>query len=472
MWPKDFLLNVPFDPKPDTFIQTILKPDWANRLKTKQSLLDLRNEIEEIVQNTYAMFSVKEPVYVNANVMKDLKIAPDRLQTSLKYLDSVAVEMFQNKDIKYPDAFIEHSLEQQLQDYYEMCKILVKYRPILFNSRETIELVLKQFDSLPDIKTSDLTRIQSELGLRSRMPVLALWHSNLKGDAEDLFLHCPLPRVFGAPSCIRNSIERCKNPLDLCKMVRKQNLNMDRVVLAGHGHIAYLDQKEIKIVKVPRAYLIANLPGLSGYIWILQPTTLQAAIYTIWPTFELVIEFDLTNDESEETNWIDCQRDTEGNLVLLYGHINALTGSLLTQNMAAFDEEILSGGTLDFLTDISEIPNRQTVGQRIDWRDHGNLISAHHSVKDAMQKEERVWHHTFDIVFANHLLFTIETEARPIEAVYGSPFEMFVLSPLSSKKLQHWTLNTDSDGPLYKMEASRDLPKLQGEKYWQTMCVA
>ena len=455
-----------------SYVKTVLKPEWLETVSKKTSLLELRDCLEELANNLLESFGCAEGQVVSQSVLKELKGSTDRVTKSLDFLESIVEKLFDKPLQKTPRKFVEHALNQKLLEYYSMCKLLVKYRPIFQVSRETVERVVQKMEALgSSITTNDLVEFQSELNVRSIMPVLALCQQS--EDIDDLFINCPLPRVFGFPSCVRNSIEKAKEPQQLCKTVHKHALSLDRVVLAGHGHLTFLNQSKMRIIAAPRAHLIANLPGLSGYIWVLDPKTLQAAIYTIWPKFQLIIEFDLTKDEPEEPNWIDCQRDTEGNLVLLYGHINALTGSIQTQNMAAFDEDLLSGGTLEFLTDISEVPNRQAVGQRIDWRDHGNLLSAHHSVLDEMVKGDRVWTHSFDIVFANHLLFSIETQSRPIEALYGSPKEMFLFSPLSSKKLQHWTLQEDpKEGFVYKMESFKDLPKLVGDLYWQSLCVA
>jgi hypothetical protein len=53
-----------------------------------------------------------------------------------------------------------------------------------------------------------------------------------------------------------------------------------------------------------------------------------------------ILEFEVPKDETEGLpTWIDCQRDQEGSLVFLWGHINAQTGGLTTQNVIALDEE-------------------------------------------------------------------------------------------------------------------------------------
>ena len=49
---------------------------------------------------------------------------------------------------------------------------------------------------------------------------------------------------------------------------------------------------------------------------------------------------------------------------------------------------------------------------------------------------------------------TLETDSRPIEAVYGSPFDIVLFSPLSSKQaLQHWTLGPDNKFTLVAMSS-------------------
>jgi len=210
------------------------------------------------------------------------------------------------------------------------------------------------------------------------------------------------------------------------------------------------------------------LPGCAlKHVWALDPKSLEATILCLEP-YKVIAQFDVAPDEVYGMpNWIDCQRDSEGSLVLLWGSINPLTGSLYTQNILAFDEESLSESkNLEMLDAISSLPERRTIGVRVDWRDHGNLLSVHHTVSDSVKANERAWIHSYEIVFGHNLLMTLQSDTRPIEAVYGCPNDVFLLSPLSSKNaVQHWTLDDK-----YTMTEAMEIPKCP-DGHWSSFCV-
>jgi hypothetical protein len=195
---------------------------------------------------------------------------------------------------------------------------------------------------------------------------------------------------------------------------------------------------------------------------------MKAAVYNLEP-FRVVIEFELPFDmlQDQRPNWIDCQRDSEGALVLIWGTINPLTGALHSQNVSALNEEALfSNEESEILASMAPLPNRRRLGYKVDWRDHGNLLSVHHQVVDA-PGPVRKWTHNYDIVFADTILLSLETEGRPIEAIFGSPKEMILLSPLSAMQgLQLWT-NQDDE---YKLKETARLPKCP-KGQWTSMTV-
>jgi hypothetical protein len=101
----------------------------------------------------------------------------------------------------------------------------------------------------------------------------------------------------------------------------------------------------------------------------------------------------------------------------------------------------------------------------MDWRDHANLLSVNHTVKDDAVEGDRHWTHTYEIVFGPSLLMSMSTDSRPIEAVYGNPHDIVLLSPLSSSRaLQHWSLKDNA----YVLIDQREVPK---DYIWTTFCI-
>jgi hypothetical protein len=282
-----------------------------------------------------------------------------------------------------------------------------------------------------------------------------------------------MPRVFGAPSCVRNNLNRRVDPHKLVRASRTP-LRMSQTILAGPGHIAFKTAPDaaFEIWPLKHSGLIAAIPGVPNgrYVWALDATTMEGGLYRIGKGGpSLLVEFEVPKDETDEKpNWIDCQRDQEGSLVLLWGFISPQTGNINTQNVMIFDDTVFtSNKDISFLTEMHAMPNRRLEGTRIDWRDHGNLLSMYHSIEDHNEEPlKRRWVHNYEIVFGSSLLMTMSTDARPIESIYGSPEDVILLSPLStSSGLQHFVL----DQSTYTLKENCSVPKIQG--YWNSVCV-
>jgi hypothetical protein len=528
----------------DAYVTRALRSQWTSEASKLSSLIDFRDFAEDSINRLFVAFGaagggpggLKVPIDRLVKALKATTEIAKRQSLSVAYVEENCLAFrpyVQNS--KCPNDFVAWCLEKELDTFYKHAESVTKFRPLLKCSVESIELALKTLEASGMACTLEVFQETARtLGLTTLWPVLALWYSSKMGDVEEVFLNVPMPKVFGAPSCVRNAIERHVDP---SKQVRTtaatKKLQLKNAILSGHGYFAYVDAKSVdakagaaaadakaatgaaatgapfKIVKAPKAYLCAPLPGMDHrHVWCLKPETLEAAIYKFEPEFACVAEFELPRDETEECpNWIDCQRDSEGALVLLWGHINSLTGSLYSQNAAALDEEAILAGSssgsassasaaaangskanLEFLSSIASMPSRRLPGQRVDWRDHGNLLSVHHSVEDSADSTGlRLWTHSYDIVFGSNLLMTLTTDARPIESIFGSPKDLVLLSPLSSSEpLQHWTLQeavADAAGatgpiagtaaakPEYKMTASLKVPKLD-IGHWQCVCIA
>lgn len=474
----------------EPYVKRCLRPQWVSEAQSLTSLIDFRDYAEDTwsgLLRSYGPPDGAAPPF--ERLLKAVKATPEasrRRDLVVAFLEEHALGLKATINANsVPKAFIGFAIDRELDVFFDTARDVGRFRPILKAPREAIEAVLTDMETRGPIGSNGLTLEDFQgfgrsLGLTTLWPVLALWVCHEKGE-EDLFLHPPLPRVFGAPSCVRNALERNREPLAIAKKARK-SLALKDAILAGPGHLAFVpagSSTAFRVVEAARAGLVAPLPGTSEgrFVWCLKPSTLEAAIYQLEPTWRTILEFEVPQDETDgPINWIDCQRDSEGHLVLLWGHINPLTGALNTQNVAGIDEDTLSSGTTNtvFLQDLADLPDRRKVGLRVDWRDHGNLLSVHHSVHDdAPPGSDRHWTHSYEVVFADHLLMTLTTDARPIEGIFGSPHEMLLLSPLSSKQaLQLWTLQCGDGQAEYKMAEASEAPKLPNKALWQSVCVA
>jgi len=458
----------------DAYVRTVLRPKWVSEVQSIGSLIDYRDYAEDTLSTGFREFistDYRGPESIGIdNLVRALKMDPTkRPQIVVAYLEESFLIL---RLLKMPEAFVAFAIEQDLVDFFNVAQGIGRFRPLLKAPLEAIESVVAQMELTHDHSLDNFQKFSRDLGLQTLWPILALWQAHELGTVEETFLHPPLPRVFGAPSCVRNAIDRHGDPASVAKESR-QPLNCKKPVVAGNGYVSILID-EWTTAAVKEAHLVANLPGMPYYVWLLDPTTLKAAIYKFdadKKTWVSIVEFDLPPDETAgQPNWIDCQRDSEGALVFLWGTINTLTGALYTQNFVAIDEDCLKG-SVDFLASVASMPDRRKKGIRLDWRDHGNVLSVHHSVKDdpiTSEQAARHWTHTYDIVYADTLLMTLTTDARPIEAIYGGPHELLLLSPLSaSQGIQIWTLTKNE----YTLKTSLVLPKCP-KGHWASLCCA
>lgn len=481
MWPEKILCKIgsllDSTKAPEHFVLYILKvlrPKWTTEMHSITSLIDFRNYAEDTWAQSLCYITINDTAETSGPpfelLIKELKSIVDsskrRLLVSCFLVEALQA---QRSNANYSNLdFAAFALDQELDNFFKVSGPLAKFRPLLKASRDSVEQIMSKINN--ENTYEDLETFASDLGLVRPLnlwPVLALWRAHYFGESEELFLHAPLPRVFGGPSTQYKDIERQCDFKTIARRAHK-NFSFDQCVLAGQGSLAYRLNGSWCQKQVEQASLVCSMPGISKKVWLLNPKVMKASIFDL-SLGKNILEFDLPGAQ-EEPNWIDCQRDVEGSLVLLWATLNTFTGSASHENMVAFDEDLLAGTNQgDFLQQISTVPQRRQRGTRLDFRDHGSLVNVHHSVKDQQGPQGRLWTHIYEVIYANTLLMTLETDSRPIEAVYGSPFDIVLLSPLSSKQaLQHWRLGQDNK---FAMIDSSPVPKSGTQSGYQSLSV-
>lgn len=436
-----------------TFVKSSLVPQWTAQVDPIVTLIDFRDYAEDTFAFSCAEFKIDGKFSVTVdNLVKALKMTTDsakRRVMTVAFLEEnvLGLQSSITNNVQSPD-FLNFAIQRELLEYFDLAFGIGKIRPVLKCSVETIEAVIKQIDSTP-LNLDKLEQYKKSLGVTSLWPVVALLTAHSMGEVEELFLHVPMPRVFGAPSCVRNSLSKIDKDVTV---VGNSGILIDNAVIAGTNSLCWKTSQGWITKECSVASMVAVLPGTRA-VWCLDPLTMQAAIYSFDP-FKILLEFELPVDD-KKPNWIDCQRDSEGTLVLMWGNINPLTGALHAQNVTGIDEEALFSDSEFVLQKVTDVPFRRRLGYKIDWRDHGNLISVHHRVIDIPGVDRR-WANNYDIVFADRILMTLEIEARPIDAVFGTPKQMLLLSPLSAMQtLQLWSFDNGS----YSLANTSRLPK-------------
>jgi hypothetical protein len=446
MWPDDFLQKVGAIAFPDanekltkyydSYVRDVLRPGWSSDISKFANVVHFRDYVEDLLTvNTSKLVSA----------IKSTSNLSERIAFCLAFLhEHFVLKKYSLKDLR----FVDYAIDKELQAFFELAKSITRFRPVLKNSRESLEAVLASFKTCPSLET--FVQLSHDLGHSNIWPCLALYASHVKGEAEEFFLHCPLPRIFGGPSVMRNAIERSSNAEKL--LLKHESLTMKHVIVGSESSLCYDTPQGFKVFEAS-AGLMAVLPGMPNFVWTLtdEKTALKARIYKCEPNGpKAVLEFDL---ESSQPNWIDCQRDADNILVFSWGRINSLTGSLQERFCFALDDDFMTKPV--FKSDITECESRAVKGSKIDYRDHGNLMSIHHTVQD-VDKKDRSWSHTYEICFGNYLLMSLTTDSRPIEAIYGAAHDFLLLSPLSAtQSIQQWALANSK----YALKDFCSLPK-------------
>jgi hypothetical protein len=459
MWSKEFLskcASVLFTESSDAKLKTyyeeylrdIQRPLWKSELMSLSNVVHFRDFVEDILKKTNTSRLV--------SAIKSTNDQEKRADYAVAFLyEELLLQNYTLKDLK----FVDFAIQKELKSFYELARSITRFRPLLKNKRDALEAILSKMIKEPTI--AEFSEYAKELGHSNIWPVLALYDSHMKGEAEETFLHCPMPRIFGSPSVIRNAIERTTQPSKLIRPNESaKSLDIKHVVVGSSNYISYNTSKGFQVFPAS-AELMASMPGVPDSIWTVCPATMHAIMYKLEDTGpKTLLEFDL--DRGENINWIDCQRDADNGLVLSWGHINSLTGSLQERFCVAFDD-----WTNEFKTEMAEVPGRTALGSRVDYRDHGNLMSIHHTVTDDDESKDRKWTHTYEICFGNYLLMTLSTDSRPINSIYGAAHDFMLLSPLSAtQSIQQWFF----DGNKYAQYTSFSVPKVpKGE--WASICV-
>lgn len=301
------------------------------------------------------------------------------------------------------------------------------------------------------LTTSVLRELQRGLQTSSITGVLSFCYHVLVGDWEDMFL-APLPtKLLGVPAMLREARAwRAdeKNPALIKPKAEGGALPPPTqfVYTVGKdkdGHVGYKGR-----VLLPGGGLLAVLPGWHGsdeegnlfaHYWRVNPATRVASLLRVAESgtghmtarVKLSFEVDLPEHGEEEEeedrpviDWIDAQRDFEGNLVLSWGGYNRLTGGVAwTCYMGLTERDEYPRGVDPFRTleeaDVDDMfVARLESAEAIDFRDHGNLMTAEVRHVEEVTPKGRFFSPTTSVVY--HQTIVNELVGVEATAVWGT----------------------------------------------------
>jgi hypothetical protein len=272
------------------YVKGVLIPQWTGELERLSSLIDLRDFAEDTLSLLSTNFQCAASGAVPIDqLVKALKLCTDllkRRRMTSAFIEENALAM---KNIQASHGpFVNFAISCELKSYFDVANALGKIRPILKCSVDTIEAVIKKIEA-SELTLDFLKEVERDLGVTSLWPVLALIQAHQDGEVEELFLHVPMPKVFGAPSCVRNSLSKNKTKFPITAGVK-----IDNAVIASKTSLCFKTSSGWTTHSVKIATLVASLPNRRA-VWCLDPGSMKAAIYSIDP-FETVLEFDLPQD--------------------------------------------------------------------------------------------------------------------------------------------------------------------------------
>ncbi len=298
-------------------------------------------------------------------------------------------------------------------------------RPRIRLSADKIESILSSIEAVAHDCTYDAIALHSNSNNIPLMAVLSMLYAILKGlDVDDVFVLPPKTSVRGNLCVLRDTTTE-KVSLKSCK---KQSPDLKRYVLAYEGLLLVRSGDTTTKIAEPSAKLIVPVPGLDifvgtmlrRYAIVAKDTTAAVLALTFdGPTVRCVKRMEI--DLGDPADFIDCQRDRDDNIVFFWGQRNALTGGASVQFVAWTEDEFLSKTPTVNVVETHKVPNRMTGNVRMDYRDHGNLLTL---VTDVAEVGDQ-YSVTQRTLFGRHVLETTELSQGGMRKyhVFGSPLE-------------------------------------------------
>lgn len=366
----NILLESKFSPSSDLVrdVWTEFAYEQADRIPRETSVLQLRNALDGIVDTAKA------------------------LGIQLKF-DSYALKTVE--DIRRADVCKEWVRNQLVENYGNATKLTRKMKETflqdeldMLDEEEFKSIAKKQLAACVDkikqngMLKADVVRQCCAMSKHNGklLFVYLLWkHST---ESIDRFIQLPPPTVIGHPCPIRQVDTPCKvsSPtsgpeLESCTLVYTSSLKEEGKLYAGMN------------VLYPKGGMVCSIPGTS-LVALLHGKECEFIDVT---TGKQLFQFNLPVQEvddnkstfvspraeskcSKTINWIDCQRNQDSGLIFAWGGVDSY-GVLEWCHCCGLEEN----------GDISEVDGEEVddmyyqrlqKGQLLDFRDHGNVLSA------------------------------------------------------------------------------------------------
>lgn len=407
----------------DDWKQSLRSTMFEDRFKGIDEVLELRDLCEDILETEYYITKV-------FNLPKEITKVSNRCAIASATLYNHIVEHAVCKE-PWPKDYIDYVLQKEAQAWLELTDPKVTIRPRFKLAREELDELINTIEAQCAVCNKTWVKMWSiKLGFPdSIVPVLGILYAIIKEqDLDDLFIDCPKSVVLGAPCNYREIIDA------ITVKAKSQSIDYSTFMLASNGSIYAYTTKWHKFIEPLAKYLvwvpgleqtvqIEQGPAIRRYIIVAKDNVAAIMAVTYGPNGMLIIskkaEFDLT----ETIDYLDCQRDRDNNIILLFGQFNHHIGSLKTVNYCGWTEEEFvqrKEGTIE----PKRLLNRTSASARIDFRDHGNLLALVSNITEKNETERQFFYEQ-SIHFGSYVI-PMHFEKR-LYAVYGSPLHFVVI---------------------------------------------
>lgn len=432
MFPESFLKS--FQDEKD-----IITDKYVNAYKSSCNPLRYVQEFEGLT-DLLEYRDAAEQILDKLNITKEFPMPKQFMQQSnnkAQFMSSALhVFIIENLQIKcpWPLEYIDFVFTTLSKEYLLNTDPEVTLRPRLKTKIPELEAVIKEIETQYLLATKTMCDIwKRKLDCNSILPVIAILYCFMSQiDVDDTFLHCPPTKVLGAPCMYREATLS----EDFQKVVSynraKQVPNLKSLVVCVPQRAYFQHNNTWITLDDPNIKLSAIVPGLEIQI---NETTKRryyifgnqsAVVYAVTDngtqlSFSKKLEIDL----EDNLDYLDCQRDRDNNIVLLFGKTNHNTGSIEMNYFAWSEEDFTNRKVIPDPKETKKLPNRSMVSTKVDFREHGNLISLLSMTKEITTESSRTFSFHQGLFFGN-VQIPLEVPFSMVQ-VYGSPHRFVLL---------------------------------------------
>ena len=390
--------------------------------------------------DTYGIDGFRAAIEVDPTLFESCKDVVDYRDVAEDILESYGVSAnftvpkAQNKPVACSQALLAilktsaTAASLQYKDYVlqEECKTWLALTDPSMTLRPRLKLQLPETEALLSaIEDSECTQQLVDLWsekVKSKLPIYAIVYAIHKGlDLDDTFLHAPKSSIRGSLCVLR---DMSSEPLSV-KACRRQNPDLKRMIVCHDGWFAICSGAGCTKFVDPNAYLCVPIPGiemvvgnaLRRYAVFAKGSTASVKAIT-FNEGKVTATTKLELDLGEPVDFLDCQRDRDDNIVILWGRRNVLTGNAVTQYVAWSEDELMSKNPQVNVLETHKLPPRNVSSTKIDYRDHGNLLALVTTISETEDNGSRTFAVDQKIMFGNHVL---ESPPARVFHVFGAP---------------------------------------------------